>query len=45
MAGILHPQPYTIHFLKKDPDCSLPFCLVCFHLLYCVVLLFADPFS
>ena len=25
MAGILRPQPYTIHFLKKNPDCSFPF--------------------
>ena len=44
MAGILHPQPYAIHLLKKNPDCFFPFCLVCLHLLYCVFLLFADPF-
>ncbi len=44
MAGILHPQPYTIHLLKKNPDCFFPFRLVYFHLLYCVFLLFADPF-
>src|SRR5699024_2792334 len=44
MTRILHPQPYTIHLLKKNPDGSFPFRLVCFHLLYCVFLLFADPF-
>ena len=44
MTRILHPQPYTIHLLKKNPDGSFSFRLVCFHLLYCVFLLFADPF-
>ena len=43
MAGVLHPQPYPIHFFKKDSYGLFPFRLIRIHLPYRAFLFFADP--